>query len=183
MDPHLSLDIHVPRRAFAVKLALELGPGTVAVLGPSGAGKSTLLRAVAGLERPRAGRIALGAQVWFDAERRIALAPERRAVGLVPQDLALFPHLTSGANVAFGGRRRAGELMRRFGIAHLADAMPATLSGGERQRVALARALARGPARAAARRAALRHSMPTPAVWCAPSSPTCCASWVCPRCW
>lgn len=114
-------------------------------MGPSGAGKSTLLRAVAGLERPARGRIALGPEPWFDAARGIDVPPERRAVGLVMQDLALFPHLTAGQNVAFASRRRAPKLMRRFGIAHLADVRPAALSGGERQRVALARALARDP--------------------------------------
>jgi ABC-type protease/lipase transport system fused ATPase/permease subunit len=142
MDPdQLTADIHLPRRAFALRLALRVGPGTVAVLGPSGSGKSTLLRAIAGLERPAAGRIALGGEVWFDSSRRVAVPPERRAVGLVPQDLALFPHLTAEQNVGFSSRRRAPELMRRFGIAHLADARPDALSGGERQRVALARAL------------------------------------------
>jgi molybdopterin-binding protein len=141
----LTADIHLPRRAFTLRLALRVGPATVAVLGPSGSGKSTLLRAIAGLERPAAGRIALGDEVWFDASRRVALPPERRAVGMVVQELALFPHLTAGQNVGFGSPRRAPELMRRFGIAHLADARPDALSGGERQRVALARAIARDP--------------------------------------
>ena len=115
------------------------------MIGPSGSGKSTLLRAIAGLERPTAGRIALDEHVWFDAERRIMVAPERRAVGLVMQELALFPHLTVAANVAYGAPRGASDLLERFGIAHLADVRPANLSGGERQRVALARALARDP--------------------------------------
>jgi ABC-type sulfate/molybdate transport systems ATPase subunit len=146
MDPdQLTADIHLPRRAFALRLALRVGLGTVAVLGPSGSGKSTLLRAIAGLERPTAGHVALGGEVWFDAARRISLPPERRAVGMVLQELALFPHLTAAQNVGFSSPRRAPELMRRFGIAHLADARPDALSGGERQRVALARAIARDP--------------------------------------
>lgn len=115
------------------------------MLGPSGSGKSTLLRAIAGLERPARGRIALGDEVWFDSAHGISRAPERRSVGLVMQDLALFPHLTAAQNVGYGSPRRAPELMARFGIAHLADARPDLLSGGECQRVALARAIARDP--------------------------------------
>lgn len=115
------------------------------MVGPSGAGKSTLLRAVAGLVRPASGEVALGDDVWFSSARRIDVVPERRAVGLVFQHYALFPHLSVEQNVAFGGGGRAGEMLSRMGIAHLARARPGELSGGERQRVALARALARGP--------------------------------------
>jgi molybdate transport system ATP-binding protein len=105
-----------------------------------------VLRAVAGLARPTRGRIALGGETLFDSEHGVALPPERRRVGLVFQEYALFPHLSVERNVAFGGRERAAELLERFRIAHLAKARPAELSGGERQRVALARAIARDPA-------------------------------------
>jgi len=118
----------------------------VALVGPSGAGKTTVLRAVAGLHRPSRGRIALGAETWFDAARRLDRPPDRRSVGLVFQEYALFPHLSVRANVAFGGRERVEELLARLRIAHLADEKPGRLSGGERQRVAVARALARDPA-------------------------------------
>jgi ABC-type sulfate/molybdate transport systems ATPase subunit len=114
----------------------------VALVGPSGSGKSSALRAIAGLVRPR-GRIALGDETWLD--ERTFLPPERRRVGLVFQEYALFPHLSVERNVAFGGRERVGELLERFRISHLARALPDELSGGERQRVALARALARDP--------------------------------------
>jgi molybdate transport system ATP-binding protein len=114
-------------------------------MGPSGAGKTSVLRAIAGLVRPERGRIALGADAWLDTERGVDVPPERRRVGLVFQEYALFPHLTVRGNVAFGGRERVDELLRRFGIEALADARPSTISGGERQRVALARALARDP--------------------------------------
>jgi molybdate transport system ATP-binding protein len=105
-----------------------------------------VLRAIAGLLRPERGRIALGARPWLDTEEQIDLPPERRSVGLVFQEYALFPHLDVRRNVAFGGRGRVDELLERFRISHLARARPADLSGGERQRVALARALARDPA-------------------------------------
>lgn len=117
----------------------------MALVGPSGAGKTSLLRSVAGLERPQHGRIALGDEVWLDAQRHICLSPERRRVGYQPQDYGLFPHLSVSANVRFAGRRHRPDLLERLGISHLAHARPAQLSGGERQRAALARALAREP--------------------------------------
>jgi ABC-type sulfate/molybdate transport systems ATPase subunit len=142
----LALDVAVPLRDFALELALRVEAGEpLALVGPSGAGKSTALRAIAGLMAPSRGRIVLDDEVWLDRAAGIDRPAEERAVGFLFQDYALFPHLTVAENVAFGGRRRAGDLMRRFGIGHLARARPRDLSGGERQRVALARALAREP--------------------------------------
>ena len=115
------------------------------LVGPSGSGKTSLLRTVAGLERPREGRISLGDEVWFDAQLGIRVSAERRRVGYLPQDYGLFPHLTVAGNVRFAGKRERPDLLERFGIRHLARVRPAELSGGERQRVALARALAREP--------------------------------------
>ncbi|MES1248079.1 MAG: ABC transporter ATP-binding protein [Actinomycetota bacterium] len=140
----LAAQLTLPLRSFDLELALEVGR-TVALVGPSGAGKSSVLRAVAGLARPTAGRIALGDDVWFDAERRTFLPPDRRSVGLVFQDFALFPHMSVRANVTYAGAGRADEYLERFRISHLAEVEPGELSGGERQRVALARALARTP--------------------------------------
>lgn len=117
----------------------------LALVGASGAGKSSVLACIAGLMRPQEGRIAAGDDIWFDSAGGIDLPPERRSVGMVMQDYALFPHMTVAANVGFGGRDRAAEMMERTGIAHLASARPHEISGGERQRVALARALAREP--------------------------------------
>ncbi len=140
--------------AFELDAVLEAPPGgCLALAGPSGAGKSTLLRIAAGLLRPRDGRVTCGGEVWLDTARGIALAPERRGCGYVFQDYALFGHMTAWQNVAYGlgdlprrdRRRRALQLLERFGIAHLAGERPRTLSGGERQRVALARALAPKP--------------------------------------
>ena len=141
----LRLAIDVPRRAFRVALELAVGRETVALVGPSGAGKTTVLRAISGLTRPDRGRIELDGDVLFDAEAGVDVPPERRRVGYVFQDYALFPHMTVERNVGYAGRERAAELLERLGIAHLARAKPGSLSGGERQRVGLARALARDP--------------------------------------
>jgi molybdate transport system ATP-binding protein len=143
----LRLDLHHGLRSFALELALEVGPETVALVGPSGAGKSSVLRAVAGLLRPDRGVVSYGDRTWFDASRKVDVPPERRRVGLVFQEYALFPHLDVTRNVAFGARRRdvVRELLERLRISGLAHARPVGLSGGERQRVALARALAREP--------------------------------------
>ena len=99
------------------------------------------------MKQPADGRIALGDDVWFDRARKVNRAPDRRSVGLVFQEYALFPHMTVAQNVAFGGASpaRVGELLERFGIGHLAREKPPRLSGGERQRVAVARALGRDP--------------------------------------
>ena len=141
----LHVDLDHALRSFRLSLALDVAAETVALVGPSGAGKTSVLRAIAGLLRPERGRVALGGETWLDTARGVDLPPERRRVGLVFQEYALFPHLSVRANVAFGGRDRVDELLERFGIAGLADARPGELSGGERQRVALARALARDP--------------------------------------
>jgi ABC-type sulfate/molybdate transport systems ATPase subunit len=140
----LSVRFALPRRSFSLELSLET-EGVTALVGPSGAGKSSVLSVVAGLVRPPAGRVALDDEVWFDAERGIFRPPDRRRVGLVFQEYALFPHMTVRQNVAYGGANRADELMERLHIGHLAAARPEALSGGERQRVAVARALAREP--------------------------------------
>jgi molybdate transport system ATP-binding protein len=137
-------EIVVPLRAFSLRLTLDVD-ATIALVGPSGAGKTTVLRAIAGLVRPASGRIASNDEIWFDAKRGISLAPDRRRVGLVFQDYALFPHLSVRQNIEYARRHRADEYLDRFSIRHLERAHPPDLSGGERQRVAVARALARDP--------------------------------------
>lgn len=129
---------------------LRIAPGQVhCLLGPSGSGKSTLLRLVAGLETLQQGRIAIdGAEVAVPGR---STPPERRSVGFVFQDYALFPHLNVLRNVLFGmpkgsGRQeRARHLLQQVGMDDFSSVMPHTLSGGQQQRVALARALARDP--------------------------------------
>ena len=136
--------ISVPLRSFELRLSLDVA-GTLALVGPSGAGKTTALRVVAGLRRPAVGRVQVDEEVWFDGAADCDLPPERRRVGLVFQEYALFPHMTVRQNVEYARRHTADEYLERFRIAHLATARPSELSGGERQRVALARALARDP--------------------------------------
>lgn len=142
----LHADFDLALRDFELSVDLAIGAETLALVGPSGAGKTTVLRAIAGLLRPSRGRVALGGERWFDRDARVDVAPERRTVGYVFQDYALFPHLTVEQNVRFA---EAGPdvrgLLERFGVAHLAGERPGAISGGERQRVALARALARSP--------------------------------------
>ena len=132
--------------------SVNVPPGDVhCVLGPSGSGKTTLLRLIAGLERPTGGLVLIDGQPMVRGG--VHVPPERRAVGLVFQDFALFPNRTVRGNVLFGIRTsgraeraaRCDELLHRLGVEALADRMPSTLSGGEQQRVAIARALARRP--------------------------------------
>jgi iron(III) transport system ATP-binding protein len=136
------------------ELNLKLGKGEfLSLLGPSGSGKTTVLRLIAGLEEPDRGRIAIGGQVVADAQTGVWVPPERRGIGIVFQDYALFPHMTALQNVAFGLRgcsrrertKRAMEALEQVGLKDLARRYPHELSGGEQQRVALARALAPGP--------------------------------------
>ena len=136
---------------------LRVSQGLTAVLGPSGCGKTTLLRIVAGFITPTSGQVAVGGATVVGNGR--AVPPRRRGVGYVPQEGALFPHLSVAANVAFGlprsGRRRAardvsGQVAAALDLVELspdlARRFPHELSGGQQQRVALARALAPGPA-------------------------------------
>ena len=144
----LELDFTHPLRSFDASVELTVADGdTVALVGPSGAGKTTVLRVVSGLLRPRRGIVSLGNRTWLDTSAGIDVPPERRRVGYLFQEYALFPHLDVLANVRFGAPRRAtvDDLLERFQIAHLTKARVRDLSGGERQRVALARALALEP--------------------------------------
>lgn len=132
-------------------MSFAVAPGEVAcLLGPSGCGKSTTLRLIAGVDRQDAGAIEVDGQTISDGTRH--QPPERRAIGMMFQDFALFPHLTVAENVAFGlpgGVVRNGErivnLLERVHLAGHAQSYPHALSGGEQQRVALARALAPRP--------------------------------------
>ena len=137
---------------FALDVEFSAPAGVTIIFGPSGSGKTTLLECLAGLLRPDAGTIRVGAETWFDCGRKIELPPQKRRVGYVFQELALFPHMTAAENVAFGigetGDRKQNlvrDILERFHIAHLAGHRPDEISGGERQRIALARALVTNP--------------------------------------
>tara|TARA_R110002012_G_scaffold62435_8_gene164286 strand:+ start:817 stop:1983 length:1167 start_codon:yes stop_codon:yes gene_type:complete len=129
-------------------------PGELlALVGPSGSGKTTLLRTIAGLYRPHYGQVTCDGDIWFDAASKHSLSPQRRQVGMVFQDYALFPHLTVSQNVQLPlrhlaqpqRREKAEQWLARVRLEGLGERYPNTLSGGQRQRVALARALARDP--------------------------------------
>ena len=146
----LDLELEVVREAFLLEVTLSLPGGPTVLVGPNGAGKSTLLRAILGAIPVRRGHILLDGRTLLDTARGISLPAEERRVGWVPQEYALFPHLTVLENVTFGspgpaGRARAGTVLDQLGLGPLAGRRPAALSGGERQKVALARALAAEP--------------------------------------
>ncbi len=133
--------------------ALEIaGAGVTVLFGPSGSGKTTILRCLAGLETPDTGEIFFGEEAWF-AGGKVRVPPKDRRLGFVPQDYALFPHLTVATNIAYGlaGRStaekqsRVAEMLGWLGLDGLAARLPSELSGGQQQRVALARAVARQP--------------------------------------
>jgi ABC-type sulfate/molybdate transport systems ATPase subunit len=150
----LQVDVRAQLRDFAFETTAVFGAGVTVVLGASGAGKSTLLRFIAGLQSPDAGRITLAGRTLYDA--RTNLPPQRRNIGIVFQEYALFPHLDVASNVGYGLEARGLAAAERSGridraltmleIANLRHERVTALSGGQRQRVALARALAIEPA-------------------------------------
>lgn len=152
----LDARIRVDRGGFALDAALAVAPGRIlAVMGRNGAGKSTAVAAIAGLVPLDAGRVVVDDEVLEDVEAGSAIVPERRPIGVVQQQPALFPHLTALDNVAFGLRTRglrrrpareeADRLLAEAGLAGFRDRRPSSLSGGQAARVALVRTLARAP--------------------------------------
>ena len=144
----LQVSIQKQLEAFALQVSFVLASHGITVLwGASGSGKTTLLQCLAGFFRPDAGRIACREAVWFDAERGVCLAPERRRLGYVFQDVRLFPHLSVRSNMLFGRRFRGPsgvsfeDVVALLGLGRLLHRTPSDLSGGEKQRVAVGRAL------------------------------------------
>ncbi len=143
-----NLSLSYGNQVVLTDLNLEAEQGQLtAVLGASGAGKSTLLRLIAGFEAPTSGEILIDSNLVSSANE--VVAPEKRGVGIVPQDSALFSHLTVSQNIGFGlpkgSDARVKELLELVGLSEFANRKPASLSGGQAQRVALARALAPRP--------------------------------------
>ena len=138
---------------FSLAIDAEFGGRVTGLFGVSGSGKSSVVEIVAGLRRPNAGTVTLGETVLTDVAHGVHLPPERRRVGFVPQDGALFPHLNVEGNLRFAERRAGGaaglfareHVCELLGIGDLLLRLPADLSGGERQRVALARVLVSAP--------------------------------------
>ena len=151
----LRFDLTCPLRDFTLQAALEVPSGVTVLIGPNGSGKSTLLRLLAGLTTPAAGQVRLDDLLLYDAERRLNLPPQDRGLGMVFQDLALFPHLNVAQNLAFGLRARrlprreqdsrVAAMLERLGLRELAAEPVGALSGGQRQKVALARTLMVAP--------------------------------------
>lgn len=147
------------RTPFRLEARFTLPPQTHSAVffGPSGAGKTVAMQCVAGLLAPKRGRIVVGETVFFDSETGVRLPARRRGVGYVPQEYALFPHLTVLQNVAYARtgpfarlvgaaeKERARAMLERFRIPGLEERYPHELSGGQRQRAALARALNAAP--------------------------------------
>ncbi|KRW59719.1 ABC transporter ATP-binding protein [Pseudomonas sp. TTU2014-080ASC] len=157
-DVALRKTLTSPERRFELQAEFATDASRVVIYGPSGAGKSVLLRTLAGLLKADSGHIRIAGQTLFDSQNKLNLPPQKRRIGYLFQDYALFPHLNVRQNIAFGlqtgwlnpaARVAHAEVdlwLERFQLNALANEMPARLSGGQRQRVALARALVARPA-------------------------------------
>jgi len=151
----LTIEAKLKRKSFDLDVNFSIPKqGITALLGPSGSGKSTILRILAGLEQPKLGRIVNDTDTWFesgiDLKKKVFTPPQKRRVGVVFQDYALFPHLTVAQNIAYGisgkdTKEKVDHWLERLHIKEYRDRYPQNLSGGQRQRVALARAMVTEP--------------------------------------
>jgi molybdate transport system ATP-binding protein len=148
----MRLKCYMPLSGFALDIDVSFQSQVTAVFGPSGAGKTSLLDAVAGLREVFAGEIEIGGRILFSSSRGIDLSPQQRSIGYVPQETALFPHVSVRKNILFGAGRSekagppdVGHVTALLEISHLLDRPVTRLSGGECQRVALARAIVSRP--------------------------------------
>ena len=134
---------------FTLEISREISASVTGLFGPSGAGKTSLLEIIAGLRKPTSGRLVLHERVLTDSAKRLQLPPEKRGVGYVPQDLALFPHLNARQNLFFG--HRVDSVVQPEKVIAVLELEPllkrdiSQLSGGEKQRIALGRALLASP--------------------------------------
>lgn len=148
----IKIDIKLPINTAKGKKQLELNTclkanEITAIFGESGAGKTTLLKIIAGLIKPEFGHIKVGDELWLDTQKNINLAIQKRKIGFVFQDYALFPNMSVKENISYAAtsKQKAEELLSLMNLENLAKIYPKNLSGGQAQRVALARALAREP--------------------------------------
>ncbi|HVE48976.1 MAG TPA: molybdenum ABC transporter ATP-binding protein [Casimicrobiaceae bacterium] len=149
----IDVDIEHTLGAFAMRARFAVERPVVGVFGRSGAGKTSLVNAIAGVIRPRRGRVRVNDEVWLDTERGIDVPSHKRRVGYVFQDALLFPHLSVEGNLFYGHRLRqaderfidAPKVIELLGLGSLLDRNPRALSGGEKQRVAIGRALLAQP--------------------------------------
>ena len=156
----MAITVHIRKQLkdFELKVDFDLESGCMGLLSASGCGKSMTLKCIAGIEKPDSGRITLNGRVLFDSGRNINVSPQKRKMGYLFQQYALFPHMTvrqnveaglSGTGKKFSSRQEKNEyitgLLEQFHIPELADALPGRLSGGQQQRVALARIIASDP--------------------------------------
>jgi molybdate transport system ATP-binding protein len=151
MTVDIRKQLHAGSGRIAMELQFDIRNGELfALFGPSGAGKTSVARMIAGLLAPDEGRIIVDNQLWFDQLQAVNLPPQRRDVGVVFQEYALFPNMTVRENVAYGLKKEqpenvVDELLDIMELGKMEKVKPAMLSGGQKQRVALARALARRP--------------------------------------
>lgn len=142
----LTVDIQKKLSHFDLNIQFSAANEIVVLFGPSGSGKTTILNCIAGLNHPDSGIIRLNETKFFDGKSLVPI--QRRNIGYLFQDYALFPHMTVWKNIAYGMKNEAfaKDLMKELRIEHLADKYPSEISGGEKQRVAIVRAIATEPA-------------------------------------
>ncbi|MBQ0079297.1 MAG: ATP-binding cassette domain-containing protein [Eubacterium sp.] len=145
----MGLEVRIKKKLgnFQLDVSFTCDNTVTAILGPSGCGKSMTLKCIAGVETPDEGRIVLNDRVLFDSEKKINLPPQKRHVGYMFQDYALFPNMTVRQNIeiALGGKKVDEMVFQRFHLSHVTELYPAQLSGGQKQRTAMARMLVTEP--------------------------------------